>query len=210
MEMPSSMNDRVWPDAQRFFAAVGEHGELTIDEIEDQLTAEGYWPASWSIARRRAHIRWMMRTGADEHGTLRFLPVEPDRLELTPSSEQVREILEVIDAPQWQTLEEIRQRLEGAGWFPPGMTERTQVTILEHLLGTEEDPPDPTFAPGDAPLVACIIDPNVTAPEPVYKPVSRLTQDEWRLFVEHLQMRQDEIHAILRPFKSPGGEHLAP
>ncbi len=189
------------PNAERFFACIAGHDERPIGEIEDKLSAEGYWPSPWRVARRRAHIRWMMRTPANAEGSSSFVVVSDSQPSGLPTSaEKTAELLALIDSPEWQTLEEVRQRLVQAAWFPPGMSVREQIVALEQLLGTEEV--------ADTPMkgrILCILDPKAVDPEPVYKQTGAFwTNEDTRRALEHFQMGIAEQADRVRRLHSKG------
>ena len=143
----------------------------------------------------------MMRTRANAEGYPIYVVVGDSRPSGLPTSpEEAGELLRLIDSPEWQTLEEIRQRLVQAAWFPPGISEREQIVALEQLLGTEED--------ADPPLkgkIMCILNPDVVDSEPVYKQFGTFwTKEDNRRAQDHLEMYMAEKEDLIRRFQSKG------
>ena len=162
-----------WPDANRFLATSGllSRDGASPGQMMRALDDANYWPGPWPVSRKRSHIRWMMRRCADENGDPRFIGLpagRPPRLTL-PRGYPDR-VLSAIEHSEWRTLETIRHVLLGADLLDPNESEQQHIEFLELFLGTEERYPDPVLSGADGfPRVACVTDPNVVDPEPLYK-----------------------------------------
>jgi hypothetical protein len=131
------------------------------------LERTGYWSSPWTIARKRADVRALLRLHPEISMWVerdRAVSDQPPML----SEPQVYTFIQLTAAELWLTLDEIRNRLLCAGWLPSSHSELAGVVWLEQLCGHEDALCNVSLYDAVGPRLTCLA-PDGTEVLPTYK-----------------------------------------
>ncbi len=196
-----------WPDAERFDNCIRQVGRITMDDAVKSLDAANYWPEPRPLSHKRAHVRWMMRRMADKEGRRRWFECSDKETSRREPAEQDAVWAEHIASTEWETLEEIRQKMVRLNPEVAALSERKQVWALETLFGTEEEDGELSYRGGEPfpHLFVCHLDENAADPEPVYKAARFLMRDEFKRYIDRVESRMREAKDDIRTLRAISG-----